>query len=139
MLSAIFHEKCLWYYQIMLKRILKVPGQSFFLLDPRGSGKSTWLRSTFSDAHVIDPLSEEAYQRLLSNPGQFADELRPISAGRWCFMSIREDMCLPGYWSNGEMDMIFYQYSRPPILRVSACGAGRSLLFNFQPPIIALS
>jgi predicted AAA+ superfamily ATPase len=67
----------------MLKRILKVPGQSCFLLGPRGSGKSTWLRSRFPDAHVIDLLSEETYQRLLSNPGQFADELRSISTGRW--------------------------------------------------------
>ena len=68
---------------MMLKRILKVPEQSFFLLGPRGSGKSTWLRSMFPDAHVIDLLSEETYQRLLSTPGRFADEIRPISAGRW--------------------------------------------------------
>ena len=67
----------------MLKRILKVPEQSFFLLGPRGSGKSTWLRSMFPDAHVFDLLSEETYQRLLSNPGQFADELRAISTDRW--------------------------------------------------------
>jgi predicted AAA+ superfamily ATPase len=67
----------------MLKRIIKVPEQSFFLLGPRGSGKSTWLRSMFSDAHVIDLLSEETYQRLLSNPGQFADELRYITTGGW--------------------------------------------------------
>ena len=67
----------------MLRRILKVPEQSFFLLGPRGSGKSTWLRATFSDAHVIDLLSEETYQRLLANPGQFADELRAVPTGRW--------------------------------------------------------
>ena len=67
----------------MLKRILKVPDQSFFLLGPRGCGKSTWLRSVFPGAHVVDLLSEETYQRLLSNPGQFADEMRPISTGRW--------------------------------------------------------
>jgi len=67
----------------MLKRIIKVPEQSFFLLGPRGSGKSTWLRSVFSDAYVIDLLSEETYQRLLSHPSQFADELRYVSEGRW--------------------------------------------------------
>jgi predicted AAA+ superfamily ATPase len=67
----------------MLIRILKVPKQSFFLLGPRGSGKSTWLKSKFTDAHVIDLLSEETYQRLLSNPGHFADELRSVSTGRW--------------------------------------------------------
>ena len=67
----------------MLNRIIKVPEQSFFLLGPRGSGKSTWLRATFPDAHVIDLLSEETYQRLLANPGQFADELRGVPTGRW--------------------------------------------------------
>jgi len=60
----------------MLNRIIKAPEQSFFLLGPRGSGKSTWLRATFPDAHVIDLLSEETYQRLLADPGQFADEIR---------------------------------------------------------------
>jgi predicted AAA+ superfamily ATPase len=67
----------------MLKRILKASEQSFFLLGPRGSGKSTWLRSMFPDAHVIDLLSEETYQRLLSTPGQFAGELRAIPSDRW--------------------------------------------------------
>ena len=66
-----------------LKRILKAPEQSFFLLGPRGSGKSTWFRATFPNAHVIDLLSEETYQRLLANPGHFADELRAVSRGRW--------------------------------------------------------
>ena len=37
----------------------------------------------FPGAHVIDLLSEETNHRLLSNPGQFGDELRPISNGRW--------------------------------------------------------
>lgn len=61
---------------MIISRIIKAPEQSFFLLGPRGSGKSTWLRATFPDAHVIDLLSEETYQRLLANPGLFADELR---------------------------------------------------------------
>lgn len=39
-------------------RILAPPKQSFFLMGPRGSGKSTWLWSAFRDAHVIDLLSE---------------------------------------------------------------------------------
>ena len=67
----------------MLNRIVRIPNQSFFLLGPRGSGKSTWLSAIFSDAHVVDLLSEETYQRLLANPGQFADELRTVSTGRW--------------------------------------------------------
>lgn len=66
-----------------LKRLFIAPNQSFFLLGPRGSGKSTWLKATFPDAHLIDLLSEETYQRLLANPGQFADELRALPADRW--------------------------------------------------------
>jgi predicted AAA+ superfamily ATPase len=68
---------------MMLNRILKAPEQSFFLLGPRGTGKSTWLRAHFPNAYVIDLLSEETYQRLLANPGHFASELRSVPTGRW--------------------------------------------------------
>ena len=51
-------------------------------MGPRGSGKSTWLRATYPDAHVVDLLSEETYQRLLANPGQFANELRAVPTDR---------------------------------------------------------
>ncbi|OQW99041.1 MAG: hypothetical protein BWK74_03095 [Desulfobacteraceae bacterium A6] len=67
----------------MLNRIFKAPEQSFFLLGPRGTGKSTWLRATFPNAYVIDLLSEETYQRLLANPGHFASELRSVKTGHW--------------------------------------------------------
>ena len=77
-----------------LNRILKVPEQSFFLLGPRGSGKSTWLKATFPDAYVIDLLSEAVYQRLLANPGHFADELRAVASGRWVIVD--EVQRLPG-------------------------------------------
>jgi predicted AAA+ superfamily ATPase len=67
----------------MLPRLLQAPSQSFFLLGPRGSGKSTWLRATFPEAHVINLLAEETYQRLLANPGLFANELRALTSNRW--------------------------------------------------------
>jgi predicted AAA+ superfamily ATPase len=67
----------------MIERLLKPPKQSFFLLGPRGSGKSTWLRATFPNAHVVDLLSEATYQRLMANPGAFADELRAVSPEKW--------------------------------------------------------
>lgn len=66
----------------MITRILKDPDLSFILLGPRGTGRSTWLRATFPDAHWIDLLSEDTYQRLLAHPGLFADELRPLSSGQ---------------------------------------------------------
>jgi predicted AAA+ superfamily ATPase len=68
---------------MMFNRIFKAPKQSFFLLGPRGTGKSTWLRAHFPNAYVIDLLSEETFQRLLANPGHFASELRSVPTGRW--------------------------------------------------------
>jgi predicted AAA+ superfamily ATPase len=70
----------------MPQRILKAPDLSFFLMGPRGSGKSTWLRETFPYAHVIDLLAEETFQRLLANPGHFADELRAIAVETWVIL-----------------------------------------------------
>jgi uncharacterized protein len=67
----------------MLKRVLKVPSQNFFLLGPRGTGKSTWLRAHFPDAFVIDLLSEATFQSLLANSGLFANQLRAVSPGTW--------------------------------------------------------
>jgi len=67
----------------MLKRILEPPSQSFFLLGPRGTGKSTWLRALFPDAYVIDLLSEATYQNLLANPGLFENMLLTVQPGQW--------------------------------------------------------
>ena len=63
-------------------------------MGPRGVGKSTWLRSAFPDAHVIDLLSEETYQRLLAHPGLLAAELRAVDRGRWVVLD--EMQRLPG-------------------------------------------
>jgi len=79
---------------MFLPRILKAPKQSFFLMGPRGSGKSTWLQATFKDAHVINLLSEDTYQRLLASPGLFANELRAVPAGKWVIVD--EVQRLPG-------------------------------------------
>jgi len=43
---------------------------------------------------VIDLLAEDSYQRLLANPGLFADELRAVASGRWVIVD--EVQRLPG-------------------------------------------
>lgn len=55
---------------------------SFFLFGVRGVGKSTWARTQFPDAFLVDLLDESRYQTLLANPGQFALELRDLPASR---------------------------------------------------------
>lgn len=62
-------------------RILRPPRGSFFLLGPRGTGKSTWLRATFPRAHRIDLLDEALYQSYLADIGRFAAELRTLAPG----------------------------------------------------------
>ncbi len=64
-----------------VSRRLKPPRQSFFLLGPRGSGKSTWVRHELPDAHRIDLLDEAVYHAYLARPGQFADALRAVRPG----------------------------------------------------------
>lgn len=49
-------------------RALAPPAGHFFLLGPRGTGKSTWLRATFPDALAIDLLDPAEERALLSRP-----------------------------------------------------------------------
>ncbi len=66
-----------------INRAFEAPQKSFFLLGPRGVGKSTYLRDAFPDAHIVDLNSEDTYHRLLANPGLFAAELRTVPVDRW--------------------------------------------------------
>jgi uncharacterized protein len=100
---------------MMLPRVLSVPRQNFFLLGPRGSGKSTWLRAAFPDAHVIDLLSEEKFQQLLAHPGLFADEVRTLQAGRWVIVD--EIQRLPGLLNE------VHRFMEEKRLRFILCGS----------------
>jgi len=64
-----------------LARILRPPKGSFFLLGPRGTGKSTWLHSELRPAATVDLLEEGRFQALLADPAQFAMELRTLADG----------------------------------------------------------
>ncbi len=43
--------------------------QSFFLFGPRGTGKTTWLKTAFPDAIFIDLLQSDVCTRLTASPG----------------------------------------------------------------------
>jgi predicted AAA+ superfamily ATPase len=64
-----------------IRRLLDPPRQSFFLLGPRGTGKSTWVRHELTGSHRIDLLDQAVYHAYLARPGQFADELRAVPPG----------------------------------------------------------
>lgn len=45
-------------------RFFDTPPQSFFLLGPRGTGKSTWLRDQLPESLFLDLLEPELYRSL---------------------------------------------------------------------------
>lgn len=65
------------------RRSLRLPTQSFFLLGPRGTGKSTWVRTVLPDALRIDLLDEALFQSYLARPALLAEELRPLPRESW--------------------------------------------------------
>ena len=67
-------------------RSLATPRSSFFLFGPRGTGKTTWVRHEYPDAHRVDLLDEALYQSYLADAGRFAGELQAIAQGRWVFV-----------------------------------------------------
>ncbi|MGE3975450.1 MAG: ATP-binding protein [Bdellovibrionales bacterium] len=63
----------------MYTRLLKpASNQSFFLFGPRGTGKSSWVQTTYPKATYIDLLEDEIYRRLLARPGALTEFL-PMS------------------------------------------------------------
>ena len=75
-------------------RLLTAPRSSFFLFGPRGTGKTTWVRHEYPDAHRIDLLDEALYQGYLADAGRFAAELRTVAPGGRVFVD--EIQRLPG-------------------------------------------
>ena len=58
-------------------RFLQIPDQSCFLLGPRGTGKSTWLRRRLPDALYLDLLDPALHRSLSARP----ERLRELLAG----------------------------------------------------------
>jgi uncharacterized protein len=67
----------------MYTRLLKLPKSSFFLLGPRGTGKTTWVRHLLPRARVFDLLDESLFQSYLADPSLFSRELNTIRRGSW--------------------------------------------------------
>lgn len=67
----------------MYSRLIKAPeGKSFFLFGPRGTGKTTWVKTTFPDAIYLDMLEAELFNDLLANP-QRLENLIPKYFKEW--------------------------------------------------------
>lgn len=67
-------------------RLFQCPKSSFFLLGPRGTGKTTLVRSLRLANHEVSLLDEETFQRYLVRPRTFYEELSSLKAGQWVFI-----------------------------------------------------
>lgn len=65
----------------VLPRFLTLPAGSFFLFGPRGTGKTTWLRSVLPDALVVDLLKPEEYRRLSARPERLRERVQAARPG----------------------------------------------------------
>lgn len=57
----------------LLPRFSPVPGGSFFLFGPRGTGKSTWLKSCLPDALLVDLLKPDTFRELYARPERLSE------------------------------------------------------------------
>jgi predicted AAA+ superfamily ATPase len=67
----------------MITRLLKLPKNSFFLLGPRATGKSTWLQNELPQAYNVDLLQQRTYLKLLADPGHFREEVLALPKHSW--------------------------------------------------------
>lgn len=67
----------------MFTRMLPPPTESFFLLGPRGTGKTTWIHQHFPGAHHYDLLLSSESLRLARDPSVFRAECMAQPDGAW--------------------------------------------------------
>lgn len=67
----------------MFPRDLQPPRSSFFLFGPRGTGKSTWIRSHFEDAYVVNLLPADSMLRYERDPSHFSAEVLARPTSQW--------------------------------------------------------
>ena len=67
----------------ILTRLATDPDRSFFLLDPRATGKTTWLRERFPNAHWYNLLLAEEFVRLSRDPQVLRKEVELLPKDSW--------------------------------------------------------
>src|SRR3990170_5651660 len=66
----------------MYSRFISPPkAKSFFLFGPRGTGKTTWVQSTFPNSVYLDLLEAELFNDLTANPQRLSNFIPPDFKG----------------------------------------------------------
>src|SRR5581483_4188864 len=128
----------------MFKRILRLPldqHNSIFLFGPRGTGKTSWLKSHLKDALYFDLLDFSLYQSLSAYPNRL-DNLIPSGYKNWII--IDEVQRIPELLNEVHrlIELKKYKFiltgSSARSLRRSGVNllAGRALRYTMHPLII---
>ena len=67
----------------MFTRSFRLPGHSFFLFGPRGTGKTTWLRHILPEALWFDLLRTQVFLTLTRQPDSFRQQIEARPKGSW--------------------------------------------------------
>ena len=78
----------------MYSRLMKVPDKSFFLFGPRGTGRTTWVRSSLPKAVYLDLLESELFNDLTANPQRLDGFLPAERKVVENYFSILEDLLI---------------------------------------------
>lgn len=123
----------------MYSRLIKPPkDKSFFLFGPRGTGKTTWVKTTFPAALYLDFLEAELFNDLMANP-QRLENLIPKGFKDWVI--IDEVQRIPEVLN--EVHRLIEKYQYKFILTGSSARklkkhgpnllAGRALTYSMHP------
>lgn len=123
----------------MYSRLIQPPQEkSFFLFGPRGTGKTTWVKSTFPNALYLDLLEAGLFNDLLANP-QRLENLIPKNFQDW--IVIDEVQKVPELLNEIHRLIEKHKYkfvltgSSPRKLRKGGTNllAGRALTYSLHP------
>lgn len=78
----------------MYTRCLEKPNHSFFLLGPRGTGKTTWLRQVLPTALWFDLLRTQTLLSISRQPDSFRQQIEALPKASW--VVVDEIQRLPG-------------------------------------------
>ncbi|MDD5672937.1 MAG: DUF4143 domain-containing protein [Chitinivibrionales bacterium] len=78
-----------------VSRFFNPPEDSFFLFGPRGTGKSTWLKSNYPDAHWVNLNNPDEYRELSARPERLRNLLDGRKSGDRKVVVIDEGQKLP--------------------------------------------
>ncbi len=125
----------------MFSRILQQPlkqKKSFFLFGPRGTGKTTWVKTMIPDALYIDLLDGGIYSDLLSQPNRL-EKMIPPGFKKWVVLDEiqRVPECLNEIHRLIENKGIRFILTGSSARKLRKKGinllAGRALTYHFHP------